>query len=961
MIKKTTFSKQFVIVYILFISFFIPILTIQAQEVCAVPAANVLSDFQQPNGDLIQLKLVGDAFASYFETSDGYTVIKDVQDGYYKYAKEAQDGSLVSNGNIVTNSQMVSGKSSTGAKDAKPHIRYSGKALEERKKEREQFFLANQQSETSPSVLKSPTGVEAVNVAAIGRFKNLLILIDFPDRHFAKGENEFIDLMNKNGYSVNNQVGSFRDYYLDNSYGKLDVQTTVVGWYRAQHNMAYYANDPDDGGIGKARYLVREAVDAAEAEGIDFSQFDNNNDGECDLVTITHAGPGAEYIGLDTEYIWSHKSHLNDKRVQYDGVSINKYNINPELAYNGSQNIISDIGVYVHEFGHALGLPDLYVGNNANNGAGFWDVMSWLVDTGSPVEFNPYFKEKLGWGTATVLQNSGSVVNMDNTGNGATFYKIETPDPKEFYMLSNMQRSKWHRSIPNTGLMIWHIDERNLYSNADTAHMHAVPEQADGLQHLQYRHDGTQGNIGDAGDPYPGTSGNTTFNTTSTPSSTTNSGQVVDMALTNIQEVNGLISFDFSDGVAVSKENQTINFTAIPNKIYNDADFMLSASSSSDLPVTFSVKSGPIEIVNGKIHITGTGEARVAANQSGNANYNAAAEVVRSFTITKAYQIITINEIEDKHVNDPSFDLVASVDSNLDLTFSVAGPASISGRTISLNGTSGVVRVTASQAGNANYKEAAAQINFNVSDSSKENQTINFTAISDKIYSDADFDVSAISSSGLPVTFSVISGPVEILNGKIHIIGVGHVVLAANQGGNAEYNAAVEVRQEFDILKAPQLIQIEDIADMHISDDSFDIEASVDSGLTLSYEVAGVASIENQTISLTGEAGLVTLTVEQAGNEHYLPAEKEVSFNVFEELSNINVRVYPNPSSGVLHINSNQMKQAKIYSLGGSVLEQFDLATEDINLSALNGGVYILELVTNSNKVIFIKVVKKNE
>ena len=132
--------------------------------------------------------------------------------------------------------------------------------------------------------------------------------------------------------------------------------------------------------------MIGQAIDEAEAQGVDWSQFDNDGDGYVDALNIIHAGPGAEE-GNST-YIWSHKWSLNpnygsygDQSRFYDGVWINNYTINPEkqsLGYDGNPGIVH-IGVISHEFGHALGLPDLYDIDYSSDGIGTWGLMLSLI------------------------------------------------------------------------------------------------------------------------------------------------------------------------------------------------------------------------------------------------------------------------------------------------------------------------------------------------------------------------------------------------------------------------------------------------------------------------------------------------------------------------------------------------------------------------------------------------------
>jgi hypothetical protein len=81
------------------------------------------------------------------------------------------------------------------------------------------------------------------------------------------------------------------------------------------------------------------------------------------------------------------------------------------------------------------------------------------------------------------------------------------------------------------------------------------------------------------------------------------------------------------------------------------------------------------------------------------------------------------------------------------------------------------------------------------------NQTISFAPLGGKTYGDADFTVSATATSGLPVSFSVVSGPATIAGNLVHLTGAGAVIVRASQPGNSNYNAAQPVDQSFTVLR----------------------------------------------------------------------------------------------------------------------------------------------------------------
>jgi surface protein len=159
--------------------------------------------------------------------------------------------------------------------------------------------------------------------------------------------------------------------------------------------------------------------------------------------------------------------------------------------------------------------------------------------------------------------------------------------------------------------------------------------------------------------------------------------------------------------LTVNKAEQSISFAALAAKTYGDAAFDLTATASSGLPVSYSSSDETVATISGStVTIVGAGSAVITATQAGNANYNAATPVEQTLVVNKAAQTITLEEIEDKLADAEAFEVVASASSGLPVTFKISGPAIISGNTITLDGTTGLVTVTASQAGNENYLAA---------------------------------------------------------------------------------------------------------------------------------------------------------------------------------------------------------------------------------------------------------------
>ena len=167
------------------------------------------------------------------------------------------------------------------------------------------------------------------------------------------------------------------------------------------------------------------------------------------------------------------------------------------------------------------------------------------------------------------------------------------------------------------------------------------------------------------------------------------------------------------------KLNQTISITAIPDKLTTDEPFNVAATTTSQLPLTYSV-SGPATNSGATITLDGTvGTVEVTVNQAGNDLYNPA-DATESFDVSEPPppqdQTISITNIPDKLTTDAPFDVIATTTSQLALTYAVTGPASISGTTITLDGTSGSVNVTVSQVGNDEFNPSEASTSFNVTE-----------------------------------------------------------------------------------------------------------------------------------------------------------------------------------------------------------------------------------------------------
>ncbi|WHY62683.1 immune inhibitor A domain-containing protein [Cytobacillus firmus] len=255
---------------------------------------------------------------------------------------------------------------------------------------------------------------------------------DFSKEHYEKlmfGDTEF-ELFN------GDKVKTFKQFYEEQSGGSYTVDGTVSEWLTVPGKAGDYGDDNPNGGHDNLsplgpRDLVKEALKAAVDAGMDLSEYDefdlydldgdgnlNEPDGLVDHLMIIHAGTGQEAGGgaLGDDAIWSHRWTLGGvfavpnttAKVDYWGGKMGAfdYTIQPE---DGA------VGVFAHEFGHDLGLPDEYDTQYTGQGE---PVASWSIMSGGswngkiagtePTSFSPqnkeFFQKGMGGNWANIME-----------------------------------------------------------------------------------------------------------------------------------------------------------------------------------------------------------------------------------------------------------------------------------------------------------------------------------------------------------------------------------------------------------------------------------------------------------------------------------------------------------------------------------------------------------------------------
>lgn len=502
--------------------------------VMAVPAQKGKMRMQQPDGSYVTICLHGDEFLHFNTTDDGYSVVKDSR-GYYVYAALEQ-------GRLVPTAQVAH-------------------EMETRSAE-ENAFLQGIQKYIAPEAAaerQEENGRRAQTLARAAQydydnFKGLIILVAYNDKSFLRADYADVidDMVNQSDYTGYDNsyygkfTGSVRDYFYDNSNGIFSPQFDIVGPVEVDRSK-YYAN-----GTENAQRLVNDVVNAVD-DIVDFSEYDRDGDGTVDMIYFIFAGAGSNVVGNNPGLIWPHASSIRNPinwgLVYKDGVKLGRYACSTELLGSEYSNVLDGIGTIVHEFGHVLGLPDLYDTDYSGSGGeskdpGDWSVMasgSYLNNSRTPTGYSIYERYALGFATPEKITSEGSKTLQSISNNSG--YRIDTQVDKEYFLLENRQKTdKWDAYLSGHGMLVMRVDSTNASVwtgntvNANPKHNYLEIVRAGGK------------NAGASADPFPGARNVRILNNTTSPANLLSwAGKETFWGLENIKESNGVISFDVVD------------------------------------------------------------------------------------------------------------------------------------------------------------------------------------------------------------------------------------------------------------------------------------------------------------------------------------------------------------------------------------------------------------------------------
>lgn len=387
----------------------------------AVPAKRgIWKTFTLKTGQTVQVQLCGDEFLHFWEDKDGNRYSYDTSDGL-KPANMAQ---------LRTRAQVM----------------------------RQQACPDNI---IKKSLLTGANGSTSLTRASsyMGKKRCLILLAQFSDKKFTMNDPKafYNRVANEPGFSEGNFKGSVADYFKAQSNGKFEMNFDVMGPYTLGEQ-AYYGKNEGDQQDVNVQAMISGCLGKAASEGIDFSPYDWDGDGEMEMVFVVYAGRG-EATGGDVNTIWPHKGRMTNP-VKCGNKTLTNYACSNELSVS---NEVDGIGTICHEFSHCFGYPDAYdVNYTGLYGMGTWDLMCQGNYNGNgftPAGYTAYEKYAAGWITPIELKENTSVSGMKPLAEGGDAYIFKNPNNSdEYYLIENRQKKGWDAGLAGSGIIINHID-----------------------------------------------------------------------------------------------------------------------------------------------------------------------------------------------------------------------------------------------------------------------------------------------------------------------------------------------------------------------------------------------------------------------------------------------------------------------------------------------------------------------
>ena len=552
-----------------------------APALLAVPAKrDVVRTLEQPDGTTVQVTVVGDEFAHVYRTLDNLPLMLN-QQGFYCYAVADESGLVLASD--VPARDIALRSASDIAFISSINAESVGQRLLEQKLQRSPMRAAENTS--------AGKGLYHSDYPTTGSPKSLVILAQFTDVKFSvENPADFYDrYFHGEDFHDYNIPGSIDEYFRLSSNGNFTPQFDVYGPVTLSNNQAYYGANGYNGDA-RAHECVYDACVALDGE-INFADYDTDGDGVVDNIYVIYAGQGeSDYGSANT--IWPHSWNLEyglGYRPKLDDVYLSRYGVSNEWAFDAP----AGPGIYVHEFGHVIGLADHYdvnygTVNTQGLTPGYWDIMdlgSYCEDGICPPLYTVFERNAFKWIDPIVIDGAMSVELRDMviSNDGAV---ILTSNPNEFFTLENRQQTSWDRAIPGHGMLIYHIvyNESTWSSNTANTVKGSLGVQ---LVSASNKYSASVESVWPT-QSFPGTMNVTSFTDDTNPSMKTRAGDPLNLPITNITESNGIIYFDVCGGnisLSAPKLNSSnVNaggFTIVWEPVAGAIDYVVSVADAN--------------------------------------------------------------------------------------------------------------------------------------------------------------------------------------------------------------------------------------------------------------------------------------------------------------------------------------------------------------------------------------------
>ncbi len=527
------------------------LLSILASGICAgamaIPAKPGLVEFTQPDGTVINIKIIGDEHG-HLIYSENDRLLVDV-DGRLEYAEFNSAGFPVGSG------IMVGAESKMQARIADPNYhnnleKWMGTMASVKNARLEKLQSAASMRKAATRAEESDDRLVPLNYArcestfpVLGEQKGLVILVDYQDIQFQYGDHDYFHrMLNEEGFSDHGSLGSVRDWFIENSGGLFVPQFDVYGPVMLPNDREYYGGND---AYGNDKHPEEMAIHACQLldDVVDFSQYDRDGDGLIDNVFIFYASKG-EHDSNIKNAVWPHSWDITatypDEDFIFDGVKLNHYACTCEIPSGYKR--ADGIGTFIHEFSHVMGLPDLYVTNySVGFTPGEWSVMDqgpYNNDRLTPPNYSSYEKAALGW--IDFKPFTEGRIEIDDLFATNEAYALPTDNEKEFYFFENRQQRGNDAFLPGHGMLVWHVDYKPAMWTMNTVNNTANHQCVDLIEA-----DNVKSAASRAADAFPGTKNVTSFTFDTKPQLASWSKQPLAFEITDIAESeDGIISFN---------------------------------------------------------------------------------------------------------------------------------------------------------------------------------------------------------------------------------------------------------------------------------------------------------------------------------------------------------------------------------------------------------------------------------